>query len=185
MELIVWRHPKPMGVHGRCVGQTNAPVDHRKAKRLAHRIRQYARRKRLFEQQRPVVWTSPLRRCFDVGRVLRDWGWVQHVDVRLSEMSFGSWDGQPWAEINKADIDAWCDRFADAHPGGGESVHQLLTRCGDFVAERCSQSICLVVGHAGWISALDWGSSQSGKRPSAANWPPSVTYGYRKNWTLA
>ena len=43
LVIRVWRHPRPLQVAGRCVGQWDAPVDARKAKRLAHRIRQVAR----------------------------------------------------------------------------------------------------------------------------------------------
>lgn len=185
MELIVWRHPKPQGVQGRCIGQTDVPVDRRKAKRLAHRIRQHARRHRFFAQQKVVVWTSPLRRSFDVGRMLRGWGWVHQVDARLSEVNFGTWDGQRWDAIAKADIDVWCDNFAGAQPGGGESVNQLLARCGDFVNEQRSQSTCWVVGHAGWINALAWGINHPDKAPEAAEWPTPVQYGARTIWALS
>ncbi len=176
MELIVWRHPRPKGVEGRCIGQVDVPVDHRKAKRLAHRIRQHARRHRLFEQQQTVVWTSPLRRCYDVGRVLRYWGWTHHVDARLSELSFGAWDGRPWAEIAKADIDAWCDNFADVQPGGGESVNQLLGRFDEFVKQLDVTQVFLIVGHAGWISALRWMRQHRQSPPTATDWPIAVGY---------
>lgn len=180
MELIVWRHPKPQGVQGRCIGQTDVPVDRRKAKRLAHRIRQYARRQRLFEQQQPVVWTSPLRRCFDVGRLLRGWGWAHRVDARLSEFDFGAWDGQPWAAISKMEMDAWCDNFADALPGGhGESVRQLLARCGEFANERRATQPSLAVAHAGWISALRWLSEPQTNDPVAVDWSKSIAYSNR------
>ena len=45
MTLSVWRHPQPVGAAGRCIGHTDLPVDARKAKRLAHRIRQAARQR--------------------------------------------------------------------------------------------------------------------------------------------
>ena len=180
MELIVWRHPRPQGVEGRCIGQVDVPVDRRKAKRLAHRIRHYARRERLFEQQAPVIWTSPLRRSFDVGRVLRSWGWVQRVDARLSELNFGGWDGQAWSQIAKEDIDAWCDNFADARPGEGESVSQLLARCGEFLSARQSelqpQPWCCLVGHAGWISSLMWIRKCHKSMPTATDWPAAIGY---------
>jgi alpha-ribazole phosphatase len=179
MELIVWRHPRPKGVQGRCIGQMNVPVDRRKAKRLAHRIRQYARRQRLFEREPAMVWTSPLRRCFDVGRILRGWGWGHRVDARLSELNFGDWDGRFWAAIAKADVDAWCDNFADAQPGGGESVRQLLARCGEFVDERRAVPTSLVVAHAGWINALRWVSKPQVADPIAANWPTAIAYSNR------
>lgn len=183
MELIVWRHPKPHGVQGCCIGQTDVTVDRRKAKRLAHRIRQHARRHRLFEQQAAVIWTSPLRRCFDVGWVLRGWGWTHHVDARLSEVNFGAWDGQRWDAISKADIDAWCDNFADARPGGGESVRQLLVRCGEFVKEQCAQPMCLVVGHAGWISALAWIQQYPHSLPTAEDWSIAKGYMRQSKWS--
>jgi alpha-ribazole phosphatase len=179
MELIVWRHPRPKGVDGRCIGQVDVPVDRRKAQRLAHRIRHYARRERLFEQQQPVVWTSPLRRCFDVGRILRGWGWVHRVDARLTELSFGDWDGQAWSQIAKEDVDEWCDNFSDARPGGGESVRQLLARCGEFVDEQGATPVCLVVAHAGWINALRWVSEHRAVDPGAADWPTAIAYSKR------
>jgi alpha-ribazole phosphatase len=171
VELIVWRHPRPKGVEGRCIGQVNVPVDRRKAKRLAHRIRQYARRQRLFEREQAVVWTSPLQRCFDVGRILRRWGWAHRVDARLSEMNFGSWDGQPWSQIAKEDVDAWCDNFADARPGGGESA-----RCGEFISEQQQRAPSCVVGHAGWISALMWIKKFPQLTPKTTDWPAAIGY---------
>jgi alpha-ribazole phosphatase len=184
MELIVWRHPKPQGVQGLCIGQVDVPVDRRKAKRLAHRIRHHARRQRLFEREQAVVWTSPLRRCFDVGRILRSWGWMHLVDERLSEMNFGDWDGQAWSQIAKHDIDVWCDNFAETKPGGGESVRQLLQRCGDFVTEQQSERISLLIGHAGWMNALVWLTDKPHTPPSAVDWPVVSRYGARKTWTL-
>ena len=65
-RMEAWRHPRPDGVAGRCIGHTDVPVDRRRAKRLAHRIRCAARR----EGWPKGVWTSPLRRCADVGRWL-------------------------------------------------------------------------------------------------------------------
>ncbi len=179
MELIVWRHPRPKGVEGRCIGQVDVPVDRRKAKRLAHRIRQYARRERLFERQHAVVWSSPLRRCFDVGRILHGWGWAHRVDARLSELNFGGWDGQAWVQIAKSDIDAWCDNFADGQPGGGESVRQLLVRCVDFFNERRPEENCCVIGHAGWMNALRWLTETSPRALVPCHWPTPPTYGSR------
>ena len=131
MTLWVWRHPKPLDVAGRCIGHTEVAVDCRKAKRLAHRIRQTARRNGLPR----VVWTSTLIRSADVGVWLARWGWQHRRDARLSEMNFGAWDGLPWHAIGAAAVDAWCGDFADHAPGGGESVSNLLGRCAEFAAE--------------------------------------------------
>ncbi|WP_439112103.1 histidine phosphatase family protein, partial [Klebsiella variicola] len=73
---------------------TDLPVDRRKAKRLAHRIRAHARRHGLAR----VVVTSPRARAADVGRWLRRWGFRWQMDSGLAEMDFGAWDGRHWSE---------------------------------------------------------------------------------------
>jgi alpha-ribazole phosphatase len=171
--LQVWRHPKPLDVAGRCIGHTDLRVDARKIKRLAHRIRCTAR-----QQGSPrEVWTSALQRCFLVGRCLSQWGWRHHVDVRLSEMNFGVWDGLNWGDISKEAVDTWCADFAACAPGGSESVSQVLARCREVVTEfSLTQQTVNVVGHAGWISALNWLIANGDSMPSAAQWPASVAY---------
>ena len=169
--LIVWRHPRPMGVAGCCIGVTDVPVDRRKAKRLAHRIRQRARRESLPR----VVWTSPLQRSANVGRCLARWGWQHRVDPRLSELDFGAWDGQPWNAIPQVDVAAWTDAFSTHAPGGGESVTQLMARCEAFFAEHARQGLC-VVSHAGWINAALRVVAGLPVPTLATQWPTSVAY---------
>lgn len=174
--LAVWRHPKPKHVQGRCIGRTDVPVDRRKAKRLAHRIRRRARQQGAVR----VVLTSGLQRAASVGRVLAGWGWQHHVDVRLDEMNFGDWDGLPWATIGADAVAAWCDAFAEHAPGGGESVSALLSRCGALLAElHAAATPPCVVGHAGWISAARWLQTGDSRAPRAAEWPGAVSYSTR------
>lgn len=162
---MIWlfRHPKPQGAEGRCVGSgCDLPVDPRKAKRLAHRIRRLARR----EQLPRVVLTSPLRRCADVGRWLRRWGFVHRVDARLRELHFGTWEGRRWADIPRAEVDAWVADFLHHRPGGGESLLDLFAR---LPRPGCA----LVVTHGGCINAWRLGQPPA----SAAQWPPAPRYG--------
>ncbi len=170
--LIVWRHPRPEGAQGRCVGHTDLPVDRRKAKRLAHRIRHHVRRA---GWPRMVV-TSPLSRSADVGRWLRRWGFEHRIDMRLCELEFGTWEGRPWSSIDAAEISAWTEAFADHAPGGGESVRQLMARCRSFFDELGDTPRC-AVGHAGWINAARWLAAGDAQPRSAAEWPPAVRYG--------
>lgn len=174
--LAVWRHPQPSGVQGRCLGRTEVPVDRRKAKRLAHQIRRWAR-----QHGAPrVVLTSRLQRAASVGRVLAGWGWQHRVDARLNEMDFGDWDGLPWDSIGADAVAAWCAAFAEHAPGGGESVSALLSRCGSLLAElHAAASPPCVVGHAGWISAARWLQRGDSRAPSAAEWPAAVSYSSR------
>jgi alpha-ribazole phosphatase len=169
--LIVWRHPRPVGVAGRCIGRTDVAVDRRKAKRLAHRIRQRARREALPH----VVWTSDLQRSAEVGRWLARWGWQHRVDLRLSELDFGDWDGRAWGTIPEPELSAWTAAFATHAPGGGESVVQLMSRCQAFLSEQGQQGACLV-SHAGWINAALRVAGSLPVPTLATQWPAPVAY---------
>jgi alpha-ribazole phosphatase len=178
--VYMWRHPCARNVEGRCIGRTDVRVDPRKIKRLAHRIRAFARRRRLPR----IVVTSPLRRCADVGRVLAASGWRHTIDPRLIEVDFGIWEGRPWAEIPREDIDRWCADFAHFRPGGGESVRQLLLR----VQAWNSGEARLAVGHAGWLCAMEWlagGNETDGRRLEPAVWPQPPAYAAVRRLALA
>lgn len=166
MVFTIWRHPKPLGAAGRCIGcRTDLPVDPRKAKRLAHRIRAHARRHGL---PRKVV-TSPLARAAAVGGWLRRWGFQWQVDAALREMDFGAWEGRPWSELPPAEFDRWMADFCGFDFAGGESVAALLAR-----AAAWQPPCALAVGHAGWITARSWVGPAA---PTPATWPPPPRYG--------
>jgi alpha-ribazole phosphatase len=121
-----------------------------------------------------VVFTSPLRRAADVGRWLAGWGWAHHIDVRLTELDFGNWEGQRWDRIDRAALDQWTSEFCTYRPGAGESVLALLDRCAAFVGEVGD---ACVVAHAGWISAAQWLKSSPGVSPTAGQWPAGLKHG--------
>lgn len=170
-ELVVWRHPKPQGARGRCIGRTDLPLDPRRAKRLARRIRAHARRHGLPR----VVHTSPLERCAAVGRCLRRFGFVHRIDVDLYEMDFGDWDGCEWLNIGAERVRAWEDDFMHHAPGGGESLAQVFERVRRFTSSHPGP--CFVVGHAGWINAWQWLQRRPNAPPSASAWPAPPRYG--------
>ncbi|MDR7267626.1 alpha-ribazole phosphatase [Pelomonas saccharophila] len=162
--FTIWRHPKPRGAEGRCIGaRTDLPVDPRKAKRLAHRIRAHARRHDL---PREIV-TSPLLRAAAVGRWLRCWGFRWRVDAALAEADFGRWDGKPWTEIAPTEFERWMDDFCGFDFEGGESLNALFAR-----AAAWQPPCALVVGHGGWITARRW----RGEAPTPASWPKPLAY---------
>lgn len=173
-HLLAWRHPKPQGAEGRCVGAgTDLPVDPRRAKRLARRIQREARRHGLPR----IVVTSPLRRCADVGRWLQRWGWEHRVDPELVELHFGRWEGVAWVSMDRAEVDAWCADFCTGRPGGGDSLEEMLVRAGRWSPGPAR----VLVGHGGWLLARRWCDEHGvgGRRPTAAEWPPALPYGSR------
>ncbi len=173
--LWVWRHPRPVGIQGRCIGHTDVALDRRRAKRLARRIQRVARREGLPRR----VLTSPLRRARAVGEWLARWGWQHRVDPRLSEVSFGDWDGQPWSAIGPDPVQAWCDDFAGHAPGGGESLLCLFERCRSLLGEVAGtvEGAMCVVGHAGWMSAARHLAQGLPPPARAADWPAPLPYG--------
>jgi alpha-ribazole phosphatase len=167
--VYAWRHPRPIGAEGRCIGRTDLPVDGRKARRLARRIHRFS----VANGMPRVVTTSPLRRCADVGRWLRRFGWIHVVEARLAEMDFGAWDGLRWDAVPRGEIDAWVAAFAAYRPGGGEALRELLERAGAWRGD----GVGAVVAHAGWISARRWIGEQGARMPLACEWPKGIGYG--------
>jgi alpha-ribazole phosphatase len=174
MDLWCWRHPRAQGAAGRCIGITDLPVEPRKARRLAQRIRATVRREGLLR----VVWVSPLARSRAVGRWLVRWGFACRVDARLAEIDFGGWDGRAWGAVPWAEVQAWEADLRHHAPGGGESLAQLQARVRAFVAERqaAGDRAVLLVGHGGWITALVHPPVAAG-RLDAAHWPAPPRHG--------
>jgi alpha-ribazole phosphatase len=181
LHIVAWRHPKPIGAQGRCIGRTDLPLDRRKAKRLAHRIRRAAR----LNGWPCVVYSSPLQRCVLVGRQLKRWGWRHHVDAALQEMDFGRWDGELWRHIALSQMDQWCAQFLDGHPGDGESLRELFERVaawlsaqaiGELATGQCAPPR-LVIAHAGWMQACAWLATGLPWPTQAGQWPKPPGYG--------
>lgn len=170
--FIAWRHPRPRGHVGRCIGRTNLTIDPRKARRLARRVHRHALKQGLPR----LVCTSSLLRCRAVGRHLRRLGWRHVVDDALLEADFGAWDGLPWACIPREAVDAWVADFLHHQPGGGESLHQVLARAARWQPPEPGAT---VIGHAGWMLARRWLALHGLHRPptQASQWPKPPAHG--------
>lgn len=168
-RVNAFRHPRPRGHEGRCIGQTDLAVDPRKVRRLARSIRREAHRC----SWPTVVCTSPLQRCRRVGQLLRRWGWQHRVDAALMEMDFGQWDGRLWADLSEADVHTWALNFADHAPGGGECLAAFMAR---VEAWRPPQEQVVIVAHAGWMLARRWLNEHGPTKPRADQWPRPPRY---------
>ena len=179
--LWCWRHPRATAAAGRCIGRTDVPVDPRKAKRLAHRMRRVARQHGLPRQ----VWVSPLLRARAVGGWLRQWGWQVQVDARLAEMDFGAWDGRHWADIPWAEVGAWEVDLLHHAPGGGEALQALAQRVQAWVDEAVAAGgPRQIVSHGGWINSLLHLPRLLGEGAAlqAADWPAAPRHGTLRCW---
>ena len=81
-----------------------------------------------------TLHTSPLARCRTVADALAEaWGQAQPVsDGRLLEMDFGAWEGLPWDEIPRAELDRWAGALSGFAPPGGETGAALVARVTAF-----------------------------------------------------
>jgi probable phosphoglycerate mutase len=105
--------------------------------------------------------SSPRARALETAReIRRRTGAELEVDARLSEQSFGSWEGLTRGEVrarsseDQRRLDA-CDRDAAASPPEGESFAAVQERVLRLVAELSRDGgVVALVSHVGPIKAL-------------------------------
>lgn len=87
------------------------------------------------------VFCSPLQRCAALAAAVADRrpDVQTQVDGRLREMDFGAWEGRPWQEIARVEVEAWTADFAHHRPSGGESVACLLARVARALEQPASR----------------------------------------------
>ena len=141
MRLHLIRHPKPLIEPGICYGQLDilAKIENSDLVRL---------RAELLPDL--PVWSSPLLRCRQLAEQLHR---QPIFDARLAEMNFGEWEGRPWDEIPRHQLDAWADDVMGYAPPGGESPATVQRRALDFVA-GLNVPEAVIVTHAGVIRML-------------------------------
>jgi broad specificity phosphatase PhoE len=77
------------------------------------------------------------------------------VDARLLEITFGTWEGSLWRDIEQRDPAGAAARAKDkwnAVPPGGESYAMLLARVTPFIADMVKPSV--IVSHGGVARAF-------------------------------
>lgn len=122
------------------------------------------------------VVTSPATRCRRLADHLADGSdtGAPVVDERLSEMNFGRWEGRPWGELPRQELDTWAADFFNARPHGGETVAELFQRATQALRHWCLHSgdeTVVVVTHLGVIRAA------LAARDGDAGWQARVGFG--------
>ena len=165
MQLILVRHTRPLVAENVCYGATDLDLAATFEEEAARVIETLPRAERLV--------TSPLERCRRLAeRIGAAKELVPAIDARLREMDFGTWEGIPWNDISRSELDAWAGDFLHARPHGGESVHMLYERARSAVADYRRTGLShIVVTHAGVIKAV----RAEDRYPNA--WKSNVEFG--------
>lgn len=118
---------------GRLCGRTDVPlssVGRRQAQLLGERLKGLAVE---------ALYSSPLQRAIETAReVGRAIGHEPIVDARLTELSYGAWEGHPWEECQRATPDlyrAWVADPATVSTPEGESGLQVIERVTPFLTD--------------------------------------------------
>lgn len=154
--LCVLRHP-PVSETGVCHGQCDLPLAV-PARDAANEVLDA-----LMWRQEPLrldkVWTSPWTQTRSVAEILAgELGAELREDARLSEFSFGDWEGRPFVDIqaeHPEQFQMWMQNWWLEGAPGGETIDQFLARTRAWFDEWQSRGEnAMIVTHGGVVRAL-------------------------------
>jgi alpha-ribazole phosphatase len=148
-SLALVRHPAIANSPGRCYGRLDLPLADPTS--IAPIVTALA------PLRGATIHTSPLARCRLLAEALAaDWSQpLPTKDPRLLEMDFGTWEGLPWDDIPRADLDRWAADLTGFAPPGGETGAALVARVTAFwqtLTERPGAQV--VITHGGPLKVL-------------------------------
>jgi len=147
VSIILVRHTRPNIANGICYGRTDLDVVPSFEEESSTVIAGLG--------PADVVVSSPLQRCLKLAdRIAEAMRLEVQVDSRVQEMDFGRWEGLPWSDIARVELDAWAADFLHARSHAGESVAMLRERTLAALDDyRRSDNRYIVVTHSGVIKA--------------------------------
>ena len=166
-NLFLVRHAQPLVDAGICYGQLDMGADANATLSCAQALAKVL-------PPGIIVVTSPLQRCEQLAHALlgEKPDLTIKMDTRLQEMNFGTWEGQAWADIARAELTAWTTDFASYQPGGnGESVAQFMVRVASAFDELPSAADTLWITHAGVMRAVELIAAGQRQLQRADQWP--------------
>lgn len=179
MTLYLVRHAQPLVEPGVCYGALDLPADP-----LATRLAAQALARTV--PAGAQLWTSPLQRCSQLATELcqqRPDLQFCGADARLAEMHFGCFEGQRWADIPRAAVDAWTADFWQHRFGGNESVAEVMARVAWLWQAARANPACahIWVTHAGVIRAASLLARGVRQIQQADQWPADAP-GFGQCW---
>jgi len=164
------RHAAPQVAPGTCYGALDVPANPQATQQTARRLAEALPTGTLMSH-------SPLQRCEQLAHYLLALrpDLASNPDPRLREMDFGDWEGRPWADIARGEIDAWTQSFAHYRPGAGENLHSMLARV-DAARREALEALAqgrpvAWITHAGVTRCVAWLSSHGSELPLSHQWP--------------
>lgn len=155
MRLLLVPHAATdWNAEGRYQGHSDRPlsaIGHRQAARLSER---------LADKPLHSVVASDLRRAAETAEIIAEGRQLTvQLDSRLRELSFGTWEGQTYAEVQEADAERLRDWERDVlrnAPPSGETLSQMAARVKACylqltteASEAGKEETTLVVAHRG------------------------------------
>jgi alpha-ribazole phosphatase len=175
MKLCLVRHAQPLIEAGICYGATDMAADAALTTAAATSLA-------LTVPANTICRISPLRRCQQLAvslALLRPDLSINIstcTDVRLKEVDFGHFEGQPWATIPRAAVDAWTADFGDHRFGGKESANEVLQRVKTALDDHAALGAdnILWITHAGVIRACRLVEQGIYRVARTEQWPQAV-----------
>jgi alpha-ribazole phosphatase len=161
------RHAQPLVEPSVCYGALDVAADAQATAQAAQTLL------KVLPPEAQLI-TSPLRRCMQLAHAIQALrpATACRVDARLAEMNFGTWEGQRWDAIARAELDGWTQAFAHWRCGGGECVQDVMARVAAAWDDSCALRQPMVwITHAGVIRAASL--LEQGRRhiDDASQWP--------------
>ncbi|HPA11810.1 MAG TPA: alpha-ribazole phosphatase [Bacteroidales bacterium] len=147
MEIHVIRHTRLIDGLNKCYGQSDVPVaDSFKA--------DAAEMKKLLQPTYDAIFCSPLKRCLMLSEEL-NFNKI-NIEPALKEMNFGSWENQSWDDIDRNQLEKWCNDFVNERPPNGENLQDVYKRVTNFITSLKSKNYnkILLITHAGVIRCI-------------------------------
>jgi len=175
MKLWLARHAQPLIGEGICYGVLDVAADAALTSAAAKSLAAHL-------PLNTLCRVSPLRRCQQLAAMLAllrpdlSINSSTCTDARLSEMDFGQFEGQPWANIPKAAVDVWTADFGNHRFGGNESANEVLQRVKTALDDHAAlhASNVLWITHAGVIRAASLLKQGINRVTSPEQWPQTV-----------
>ena len=147
MEIYLIRHTMPSVNAGTCYGRTDMSLADSFSK-------EWTQLKKKLPSFFDIVYTSPLKRCFNLARRIKTRKLIKNAD--LMELDFGEWEMKSWDDIEPKALQRWSDDFVNRKAPGGESFSDLKKRTDRFWKSLPAKEDLriAVVSHAGVIRTI-------------------------------